>query len=74
VRAANTGISAVVDPVGRIIGSLPLASEGVLDVPLPRPIDAPIYARVGDAPSVIIVLMALTAVLRRRRRTGTMKI
>jgi apolipoprotein N-acyltransferase len=73
-RAANTGISAVVDPVGRIIGSLPLASEGVLDAPLPRSIDAPIYARVGDAPSVIIVLMALIAVLRRRLRTGAMKI
>ena len=50
-RAANTGISAVVDPVGRIIGSLPLASEGVLDAPLPRSIAAPIYARFGDAPA-----------------------
>ena len=36
VRAANTGISAVVDPVGRIVNSLPLGSEGVLDAPLPR--------------------------------------
>src|SRR4029078_9392002 len=31
VRAANTGISAVVDPVGRILKSLPLGEEGVLD-------------------------------------------
>ena len=31
VRAANTGISAVVDPFGRVVGSLPLGSEGVLD-------------------------------------------
>ena len=29
VRAANTGISAVVDPLGRIVNSLPLGSEGV---------------------------------------------
>ena len=49
VRAANTGISAVVDPVGRIVNSLPLGEEGVLDSPLPRPIRAPLYARVGDA-------------------------
>ena len=36
VRAANTGISAVVDPVGRIVNSLPLGSEGVIDSPLPQ--------------------------------------
>ena len=72
-RAANTGISAVVDPVGRIVGSLPLASEGVLDGPLPRPIGAPIYARVGDAPIVIIVLATLIVIVRRRLRTGATK-
>jgi apolipoprotein N-acyltransferase len=65
-RAANTGISAVVDPVGRILNSLPLGSEGVLDSPLPRPIPAPIYTRVGDAPAFIIVAIALLAVVRRR--------
>ena len=67
-RAANTGISAVVDPVGRIVSSLPLGAEGVFDSPLPRAIGAPIYARVGDAPAFIIVLMALFAVVRRRLR------
>ena len=29
VRAANTGISAVIDPLGRIVRSLPLGTEGV---------------------------------------------
>ena len=49
VRAANTGISAVVDPLGRIVESLPLGTEGVLDAALPRPIDRTLYARLGDA-------------------------
>ena len=31
VRAANTGISAVVDPYGRVLASLPARHEGVLD-------------------------------------------
>ena len=34
VRAANTGISAVIDPVGRIMNALPLGVEGVLDARL----------------------------------------
>lgn len=73
-RAANTGISGVVDPVGRVINALPLGVEGVLDSPLPRPIAAPIYARVGDAPAFIIVAIALLLVVRRRLHAGMIKI
>ncbi len=72
-RAANTGISAVVDPVGRIINSLPLAVEGVLDAPLPRAISAPVYARVGDAPAFIVILIVFIAVVRLRLRAETIK-
>jgi apolipoprotein N-acyltransferase len=67
-RAANTGISAVIDPVGRIVASLPLDSEGVLDAPLPRPIGAPLYARIGDTPAAVLVMIALVAVVRGRLR------
>jgi apolipoprotein N-acyltransferase len=67
-RAANTGISAVIDPVGRIVASLPLDSEGVLDAPLPRPIGAPLYARIGDTPAAALVVIALIAVARGRLR------
>jgi apolipoprotein N-acyltransferase len=73
-RAANTGISAVVDPVGRILNSLPLGSEGVLDAPLPRPIGAPIYVRLGDTPAAIMVAIALIIVVRRRLRSEIAKI
>jgi apolipoprotein N-acyltransferase len=74
VRAANTGISAVIDPLGRIVASLPLGREGVLDAPLPRPISAPFYARFGDAPATIIVAIALFVVIRRRLQVDLMKI
>jgi apolipoprotein N-acyltransferase len=71
VRAANTGISAVVDPLGRVIRSLPLGSEGVLDSTLPRPLAPTLYARFGDAPAGLLVGLALMLVLRWRRLART---
>ena len=66
VRAANTGISAVIDPLGRVINSLALGREGVFDSPLPRPITPPVYARIGDVSAFVMVVGALLAAIRRR--------
>jgi apolipoprotein N-acyltransferase len=68
VRAANSGISAVVDPAGRILRSLPLGSEGVLDSRLPRQIAPPLYARIGDGPTALLLVAVLVFILRRRSR------
>ena len=70
VRAANTGISAVVDPLGRIIKSLPLGAEAVLDAPLPQRLPATLYMRAGDGLPLLFVALALAlGVHRRIRRT-----
>jgi apolipoprotein N-acyltransferase len=66
VRAANTGISAVIDPTGRIVAHLGLGIEGVLDSSLPSAIRPTVYARAGDIPVIIIVAAALIFVIRRR--------
>jgi apolipoprotein N-acyltransferase len=68
VRAANTGISAVVDPLGRVINALPLGAEGVLDAPLPRRVDPPLYARTGDVWTALLVGAAVILCVRRRLR------
>ena len=56
-RAANTGISAVIDPYGRIINSLKLNEAGFLDANLPVPLDATIYARFGNLPFLLMLLI-----------------
>jgi apolipoprotein N-acyltransferase len=66
VRAANTGISAVIDPMGRIVARLGLGIEGVLDSSLPAAIAPTIYARSGDVPAAVVVGAALIFVIRRR--------
>ena len=66
LRAANTGISAVIDPMGRIVARLGLGVEGVLDSSLPAAIAPTIYARSGDIPTAMIVAAALILVIRRR--------
>jgi apolipoprotein N-acyltransferase len=66
VRAANTGISAVIDPLGRVIKSLPLGVEGILDAHLPRPIGPTLYVRMGDG--MIGVLLGIVAAIVLRRR------
>jgi apolipoprotein N-acyltransferase len=47
-RAANTGISAMIDPLGRVRDRLELNRMGVVDVGLPARLAPPPYARFGD--------------------------
>jgi apolipoprotein N-acyltransferase len=66
VRAANDGISAVIDPVGRVVAVLALGREGVLDSGLPAPIEPTVYTIIRD--SLFFVIVAITMAFGAWRR------
>lgn len=70
IRAANTGISAIVDPYGRVREQLPLGVEGLLKGSLPAAIPAPVVARhpfLAPFLSWIAVLAISVAAFWRKR-------
>jgi apolipoprotein N-acyltransferase len=59
IRAANTGISAVVDPYGRVLSQLDLNSRGIIDAPLPNALRPTLYAVLRDWPFISVTLLIL---------------
>ena len=68
IRAANTGISAIVDPYGRVVVELPLGAEGVLDGGLPQRIEAPVFTKFPFASAFFLWAAALGLALAIRLR------
>lgn len=67
-RSANTGISAIIDPRGRIIASLPLHTAGFVDALLPLPLPPTLYSRTGDIPLMVLLLIGLFIAVAGHRR------
>ncbi|WP_308915634.1 apolipoprotein N-acyltransferase [Jannaschia sp. LMIT008] len=71
LRAANTGVSAVIDARGGLRDALPLGVAGALDSALPPAADATAYGRLGDWPALaaMVALLATGIIACARVRT-----
>lgn len=71
IRAANTGVSAVIDGYGRILASLEMEREGVIDHVLPPARAETVYARWHDWTLLtLLAILALFVALARPKRLG----
>lgn len=68
IRVANTGISGMIDPFGRITTSIPLGEAGYIDARLPSPLPKTLYAQTGDWPMVLLLIFASLGLLTRIRQ------
>ena len=60
IRVANNGISAIIDPIGRITIKLNLNQIGFVDGFIPEKLATPtLYSLFGDSTTLIIVFLVL---------------
>ena len=67
-RAANTGISAMIDGNGRVRAQLGLNRMGIVDAALPLALAPPLYARFGDLAFLLLLVTAAFAAFVLGRR------
>ncbi len=70
IRAANTGISAVIDPWGRITAQTKLNVAAFLDADLPGPAAPTVYSRLHDWPMKGALALLLFWRIAARRRVS----
>jgi len=71
VRSANSGVSMVVDPVGRVVTSLGLYEHGILTFNIATLRGRTFYSRHGDWPMFLWCVVLVTAAFVFSRRRGT---
>ncbi|MGI9386785.1 MAG: apolipoprotein N-acyltransferase [Methyloligellaceae bacterium] len=70
VRAANTGVSAIVGPYGRVIKKLGLNSQGVIDGALPTALRWTVFSKYRTSVLFLFVVTAVGMILAFTRDTG----
>ena len=71
VRAANTGISAIIDPMGRLVAKLPVGMRGTADGRLPAAISTTFFIRFGTWIFATLLAISLAgSLLFRGRRSN----
>jgi apolipoprotein N-acyltransferase len=68
VRTANTGISAIVDPYGKIEAATPIGVRTILDGTAQFRTDRTFYTQYGDVFAYLNVMAAAVVLIAKRKR------
>ena len=63
IRSTPTGISALINPVGGLIGSIPWKQAGIIDGVLPPPLPPTLFARLGNIIPLTLGMLLLIAAI-----------
>ena len=63
IRTANTGITGLIDPFGRVVSSINLNEAGFLDIQLPAAINPTIYSKYGINIPIIFIITCLVLLI-----------
>jgi len=69
LRATNTGVTAIIDPQGKVVASLPQFTEGALSGEARGYTGASPYVKFGNMPIVLACVVLLAALAFRRRHS-----
>jgi apolipoprotein N-acyltransferase len=67
LRATPTGISAIIDAHGRLIGTVPAGQEGAVEAPLPAPLPPTLFSLLGNWLALIAALASVVFAIAFRR-------
>jgi apolipoprotein N-acyltransferase len=71
VRSANTGVSAIIDPYGRIVAQTRIGVRTVLDGVVQYKTERTFYTEHGDLFAYLNTAVVIAAAVVKRRRGGT---
>lgn len=67
LRAATTGISAFIDPSGRVVQSIPMGEQGIIYAKFQPRTEMTPYVKLGDWFAWFAIAVVLVALVRRKR-------
>lgn len=67
LRATPTGVSAIIDAHGQLLGTVPAGQEGAVEAPLPEALPPTLFSRLGNWLALIVGLASVVFAIAFRR-------